>query len=57
MVRGTLADIAGQVSEEGIGKTAMIIVGDVLARAGDRSLLYDPTFSHGYRAGTVGGEA
>jgi precorrin-4/cobalt-precorrin-4 C11-methyltransferase len=57
VVRGTLADIAGQVSEEGIGKTAMIIVGDVLARTGERSRLYDPAFSHGYRAGTVGGEA
>jgi precorrin-4/cobalt-precorrin-4 C11-methyltransferase len=57
VVRGTLADIAGQVSEEGIGKTAMIVVGDVLARAGERSRLYDPTFSHGYRAGTAGGEA
>lgn len=57
IVRGTLANIAGRVSEEGIGKTAMIVVGDVLARAGERSRLYDPTFSHGYRTGTVGGEA
>lgn len=49
IVRGTLADIARQVAEAGIEKTAMIVVGDVLLPAGTRSKLYDPTFSHGYR--------
>ncbi len=49
IVRGTLDDIAGQVGEAGIEKTAMIIVGDVLLPSGTRSKLYDPGFSHGYR--------
>jgi precorrin-4/cobalt-precorrin-4 C11-methyltransferase len=55
VVRGTLADIADRVEEAGIGKTAMIVVGDVLTRAGEASRLYDPTFSHGYRS-AGGGE-
>jgi precorrin-4/cobalt-precorrin-4 C11-methyltransferase len=50
VVRGTLADIAGRVVEASISKTAMILVGDVLAKSGERSKLYDPAFSHGYRA-------
>ncbi|MBU2602987.1 MAG: precorrin-4 C(11)-methyltransferase [Actinobacteria bacterium] len=49
IVRGTLSDIAQKVTEAGIEKTAMIVVGDVLAEAGERSKLYDPGFSHGYR--------
>lgn len=55
VVRGTLADIAGRVAEASISKTAMILVGDVLAKSGERSKLYDPTFSHGYRAATGDG--
>ena len=47
---GTLAE-AGQ--QAGIRKTALILVGDFLRPAGyDRSRLYDPAFSTGYRAGT-----
>ena len=57
IVRGTLADIAGRVTEAGIGKTAMIVVGDVLDPAGPRSKLYDPAFSHGYRSGRAAGES
>lgn len=49
VVRGTLADIAARVVEAGVEKTAMIVVGDVLAEEGERSKLYDPGFSHGYR--------
>ncbi|MCZ7664015.1 MAG: precorrin-4 C(11)-methyltransferase [Thermoleophilia bacterium] len=49
IVRGTLADIAGRVEEEGISRTAMILVGDVLDRSGEVSRLYDRAFSHGYR--------
>jgi precorrin-4/cobalt-precorrin-4 C11-methyltransferase len=55
-IRGRLNDIAGLVKEAGIAKTAMVIVGDVLARSGNRSKLYDPGFAHGYR-GAGGGEA
>jgi len=49
IVQGTLADIAGKVSEAGIGKTAMIIVGRSLERHGVVSRLYSAEFTHGYR--------
>ncbi len=57
IVEGCLADIAGKVQSAGITKQAMILVGDALGawRQGmkARSLLYDETFSHGCREGTV----
>lgn len=53
-VEGTLADIAGKVQEAGIGRQALIVVGEVLRarREGvpEKSQLYDPGFSHGYRS-------
>jgi precorrin-4/cobalt-precorrin-4 C11-methyltransferase len=50
VMRGTLADIAGQVRAEEISRTAMIIVGRALERgAGPTSCLYRQSFSHGYR--------
>ena len=53
VVHGTLADIAGKVQEAGIGKQALIIVGNVLnARTAGleaKSLLYDKDFTHGCR--------
>lgn len=51
IVRGTLADIADKVREAGISKTALIIVGDVFRGQYEKSKLYDPGFSHGYREG------
>ncbi|GFO68725.1 precorrin-4 C(11)-methyltransferase [Geomonas limicola] len=57
MVEGTLADIAGKVKEAGIGKQALILVGDVLRARSEgmraKSLLYDKGFSHGCREGIV----
>jgi precorrin-4/cobalt-precorrin-4 C11-methyltransferase len=57
VVRGSLSDIAAKVKDAGIGKQALIIVGDVLrARSegmGARSLLYDKRFTHGCREGIV----
>jgi len=54
IIEGTLADIAGKVLAAGIGKQALIIVGDVLKarREGvpELSKLYDKNFSHGFRA-------
>ncbi len=52
-VRGTLATIANQIKEAGITRTAMIAVGDVLAKGAPPALskLYDKEFSHGYRKG------
>ncbi len=54
-LRGTLADIADQVKELGITKTAIIAVGKVLAQAPPPALskLYDKHFSHGYRNRTT----
>jgi precorrin-4/cobalt-precorrin-4 C11-methyltransferase len=58
VISGTLADIAAQVREAGIGKQALIIVGDVLKARRDGlaavSKLYDREFSHGCREGMVG---
>ncbi len=52
-VEGTLADIAGKVRAAGIGRQALIIIGEVLAARTDgvpeKSKLYDPEFSHGFR--------
>lgn len=49
VVRGTLGDIAGQVKDKGVDRTALIIVGDVLNRSYERSRLYHKEFGHGYR--------
>jgi len=55
MLRGTLADIAEQVRDAGITRTALILVGRALdAEAFPDSLLYDPAFSHGTRKGGGG---
>jgi len=54
VIEGTLADIAEKVLAAGIGKQALIIVGDVLKarREGvpELSKLYDKNFAHGFRA-------
>ncbi len=49
ILKGTLADIAEKVEREGISKTALILVGGFLGSEYERSRLYDPEFSHGYR--------
>jgi len=49
IVRGTLGTIAAQVAAEGIGRTALLVVGRALDRGGPASRLYDAGFSHGYR--------
>ena len=51
IVRGSLATISQKVKNAGIGRQAMILVGDVLKRQGELSRLYAPEFSHGYRQG------
>lgn len=48
-VRGTLADIADKVSQAGIRKTALILVGDFLGEEFFYSKLYAADFSHEYR--------
>ncbi len=55
IIQCTLSDLAEKVSEAGIDRQAMIIVGDVLAARREglkaKSLLYDGGFSHGFREG------
>ena len=54
-VEGTLADIAAKVQQAGITRQALVLVGEVLSARGkgvpEKSKLYDPEFSHGYRKG------
>lgn len=47
--RGTLTTIADQLVAAGISRTAMVIVGDVLAREFEQSRLYAPEFGHMFR--------
>ncbi len=50
VVRGTIGDIAARVHEQGISRTAMVLVGHALQRPlPHASRLYDPQFTHGYR--------
>lgn len=49
ILKGTLADIAGQVAQAGLRKTALIVAGHALGRDIPVSKLYDATFSHEYR--------
>jgi precorrin-4/cobalt-precorrin-4 C11-methyltransferase len=60
VIEGTLADIATKAAAAGIGRQALILVGEVLAvrRRGlaELSKLYDPHFSHGFRKGTEGSD-
>ena len=56
-VAGTLANIAEKVREAGFTRQSMILVGEPLGPAllgralAERSKLYDPGFTHGYREG------
>jgi precorrin-4/cobalt-precorrin-4 C11-methyltransferase len=50
IIIGTLGDIVIKTKKSKIVKTALIIVGDVIAPANyEFSKVYDPAFSHGYR--------
>jgi len=53
IVEGTLADIAEKVAAAGIGRQALILVGEVLSArsqgVAEKSKLYDRDFSHGFR--------
>jgi precorrin-4/cobalt-precorrin-4 C11-methyltransferase len=51
IICSTLKDIASKIEAENITKTAMIIVGQALARDIPNSKLYDRSFSHGCRKG------
>ena len=47
--RGTLTTIADQLVAAGVSRSAMVIVGDVLAREYEQSRLYAPEFGHMFR--------
>lgn len=49
IISATLTDIAEKVKAHGITKQAQILVGDFLGDKYNRSKLYDPEFSHGFR--------
>lgn len=51
IIKGTLMDIPEKVRSSGIRKTALILVGQALARNIPASKLYDQGFSHGFRQG------
>jgi len=58
IVTGTLATIAALAGEEKMERTALILVGPVLAAEEFReSALYDPSYRRRYRAGGSGGPA
>lgn len=47
--RGTLLSLETQLEAAGVGRTAMVVVGDVLSRNFEESLLYSAKFSHMFR--------
>ena len=51
-LRCTLGSLAQTAREAGITKTALVLVGDFLNGRPERSRLYDPAFTTGYREGT-----
>ena len=48
----TLGHLAEDAEREGIDRTALVIVGGFLDGVYDRSRLYDPSFTTGYREAT-----
>lgn len=51
VIMGKLDDISAKVKEANITKCAQILVGDFLDSPYNKSLLYDPGFTHMYRQG------
>ena len=52
-IRCTLKTLAESASAAGITKTALVLVGDFLGSDYERSRLYDPDFTTGYRKGNT----
>lgn len=52
IVRTTVGQLALAAKEHGIHKTALVFVGNFLESDYERSKLYDPSFSHGFREGS-----
>ncbi|MEG2016942.1 MAG: precorrin-4 C(11)-methyltransferase [Clostridium sp.] len=49
IVRTTIENLSQAAKENGISKTALILVGGFLGNEYERSKLYDPTFTHEFR--------
>lgn len=49
ILRCTVSTLASTARENNITKTALVTVGEFLGDKYERSKLYDPTFTHGYR--------
>ena len=61
IVRCDVGSLPEAAREAGLSRQAIVLVGDALAGSlkaarAKRSLLYDPSFTHGYRVGTGGDE-
>ncbi len=52
IIHCTVGTLSASAKEHGITKTALLLAGDFLGEAKERSRLYDPTFSTEYREGT-----
>ena len=52
IIRTTIEGLPESGIKENISKTAIILVGDFLGGKYDRSFLYNPEFTHGYRTGS-----
>lgn len=53
IIQGTLENIAKKVKNEGINKTALVVVGNFLGNEYEKSKLYDKTFTHEFRRGNI----
>ena len=52
VVNCTVGTLAESAEKYGIRRTALVLVGEFLAGSRERSRLYDPAFTTGYRKGT-----
>ena len=52
LISCTVGTLAESAREHGIHRTALVLVGEFLAGSRERSRLYDPAFTTGYRKGT-----
>lgn len=53
IIRGTLGDLPQLAAENGITKTALVVIGEFLGDGYELSRLYAPDFSTGYREASV----
>ena len=53
VIRCTVGTLAQRGAEEGIRKTALLLIGDFLDSCYERSCLYDPTFTTEFRAASA----